>query len=305
MIKTKSKTEKKEKKLMKTKFGHQFLDVFRKSMYDAISKSSQGNEEQIFNKLIKDNKIPPEVARLLNHNFNRPQNIKNNANFENVYQFNQHSSNQDIKGVESTGYLTLQGSGDPYRRGTQKYSPRRVLRNVGQPQKIWSTGRPRGSLERFSGNMRKRFYYVEPQSLYVGVQGISLQRHHRAPGTADVNRSTEKYYEPKNIIELDKSIDDKQLLNAIEKVSRKFGTPFQINGHREEFFRHVQGDRSLQERIINIDSKTKSKPISTLQSKDMTNQNIFAFNDHHNLSVKESYVTNFSSPGQEVQLPNK
>ena len=256
-------------------------------------------------KLIKENKIPAEVTRLLNHNFLKQQNVNYNSNYENVYQFNQYSSNQDIKGIDNEGYQTLQGNLNINRNGTQKYSPRRVINSIAQPNKVWPTGRPRGSLERFSGNTRRRFYYVEPQSLYVGVQGISLQRHHRLSGTADVNRSAEKYYEPKNVIEVDKSINEKQLLNAIEKVSRKFGTPFQINANREEFYKYILNDKSLQDKFSNIGSKSKSIHSSVQPSREETQQNMFISNNLHNLSVKESYVTNYSSVNQETMLPNK
>ena len=251
---------KKDTRLIKSKFGQKFLDIFQKSMYEAIAKHSKNGDEKLFYKLSTDKKIPNEVARLLNYNYAKSQNYQSNQNYinyDNIYQLNKYSSDQEFKIIGSSGYQTLQNNLNVYRTDFQKYSPRREINQFRQQQKIWSTGRPRGSLEKFSGHSKKRFFYVEPQNLYVGVQGISLQKHHRLSGTAEVNRSVEKHYEPMNIIETSRSVNNAQLLKAIEIVSKKFGTPFQIEGHREEFYKYISNDKSLQDKLIKVNVKPK------------------------------------------------
>ena len=105
---------------------------------------------------------------------------------------NKHSSNQEFVQIDSLGYQTLQGNINFYRKDILKGSPRRNINNLGLPQKIWSSGRPRGSLERFNGQPKTKNLYVEPQGLYSGIQGISIQPHQRDYKTLDVINNQEK-----------------------------------------------------------------------------------------------------------------
>ena len=98
--------------------------------------------------------MPNELTRLMNYNHVKSKNYRrdeNYINYENIYQMNKQSSDREFIIQNSSGYKTLQNNINAYRTDIQKYSPRRIVNQSSQQHKIWSSGRPRGSLEKFSG----------------------------------------------------------------------------------------------------------------------------------------------------------
>lgn len=201
---------------------------------------------------------------------------------------NKHSSNQDIQFGQ--GYQTLQGNIDYYRHDILKNSNRRNLNQGRMPQKLWPNGRPRGSLEKFSGHTRRKYVYIEPQGLYAGIQGRSIQRQNRISTTTDVNKSLEQPYaqQPK---EQAKSMSSEQIVKAIEKLSKRFGVPFTMKGHKEQFVNYVNNSKELKETLTKYTKKPQSLHYNSVPPTapvDGVRMKVPLSNPFHNMSVKDS-----------------
>lgn len=285
----------KDSKLIKSKFGKKFLDVFQKSLLETMSKNRNDIGNALFFPYSAKSNLAGEVPQLM---------VNNYENYKSIYKINKNSSNQDLIPVDSLGYNELKGTSGFYPQDILKNYDRRNLNQLGLPQKLWSSGRPRGSLERFSGQPRSKNLFIEPQGLYSGIQGTSLLPHHRDLKTLEVMNTHEKLQEPQSTKEQTKSIPNEQLLKAIEKLSKKFGTPFNIHGHKEEFVNIISNDKTLQAKFIKFNSKPKSLHVTAPPTANENRKDLIIKNPLSNLNVKELAINNEAIRADQ-QLPHR
>jgi hypothetical protein len=296
-VKTKGrifKGENKELNAIRDKFGRKFLDIFQRTLMETINKSESKDPYLQYHKynpaFSNSNPLAQskgEIPQFLVYNY---------QNFNNIYKMSKHSSDNDFRPIQ-VGYQTLQTNPDFY---SNKLTGRRNLNIMGMPQKYWPNGRPRGSLERFSSHAKNKYKRLEAQDLQSGIQGTSIQRQHRISTTTDVNkhleRSAEKPVKP--------TMSNDQILFAIERLSHKFGTPFTLKGHKEEFINQVTQNAELRDKLLDFNHSNNHNHnrshFSVPASGENSRPSLTTFNPLHNLSAKK--CTNLLySPGF---LPN-
>lgn len=148
----------------------------------------------------------------------------------------------------------------------------------------------------FSSHVKNKYKRLETQGLQSGIQGKSIQRQQRISTTTDINKqieqSTEKPVKPK--------MSNDQILFAIERLSSKFGTPFTIKGHKEEFINQVSQNTELRNKLLDYNHKNNRFHFSVPASGENSRPSLATLNPLHNLSAKK--CTNLLySPGF---LPN-
>eukprot|EP00345_Euplotes_harpa_P012816 CAMPEP_0168349674 /NCGR_PEP_ID=MMETSP0213-20121227/20579_1 /TAXON_ID=151035 /ORGANISM="Euplotes harpa, Strain FSP1.4" /LENGTH=226 /DNA_ID=CAMNT_0008359705 /DNA_START=268 /DNA_END=949 /DNA_ORIENTATION=- len=199
---------------------------------------------------------------------------------------NKHSSNQDIQFGQ--GYQTLQGNIDYYRHDILKNSNRRNLNQGRMPQKLWPNGRPRGSLEKFSVPQEVRVHRAT-RTLRGDPRKVDPEAkpdlHHD-----DVNKSLEQPYaqQPK---EQAKSMSSEQIVKAIEKLSKRFGVPFTMKGHKEQFVNYVNNSKELRETLTKYTKKPQSLHYNSVPPTapvDGVRMKVPLSYPFHNMSVKDS-----------------
>ena len=63
-------------------------------------------------------------------------------------------------------------------------------------------------------------------------------------------------------------MDSDKLLLTIERLSQKFGTPFKLDGHREQFVKYLKEDQSLCEKLLDYQEKTNQSHVSLPHTED-------------------------------------
>lgn len=69
------------------------------------------------------------------------------------------------------------------------------------------------------------------------------------------------------------------LLIAIEALSKKFGTPFKMQGHKEQFIQYIEQNSALKEQIISHTEMSNRSTISLPKSITMPKQDIIPKQD--------------------------
>lgn len=195
----------------------------------------------------------------------------------------QNNSNNELLYV-NPGVQSLQNNLNGYRNGS-KMTSRRQLQGLGMPMKYWPNGRPRGSLERFSSTKKYRSIKHEEQGLSAGIQGTSIQRKHRFGTSIEDNHPVNRSQDKAKI----KTMSNEQILSAIEKLSQKFGTPFVLKGHKEEFARQITSNEELKDTLLNYNHhKSNHSHFSVPSSGSKMRPVLTSKNPFHNISVKQS-----------------
>ena len=264
MRKTRSKFAKspqKQKEVVKDQFGQKFLELFQKSLVEVMQKNGS----------ISENYSGPDFAQykpyrsVINSKIGLPQFlVYSNGTIDGSINLNKHSSNHEIRTIyEYDKHSTLQSNIDGYRYDN-KWISRRQFNNYDTPQKYWPNGRPRGSLERFS-NKNSKYVRLANQGLYTGIQGTSIKRNSRMPFSHGSSRQAEH----KSANQASRQpMNSDQLLLTIEKLSHKFGTPFKLDGHKEQFVQYLRENQSLREKLLDFQEKTNRSHVSLPQNED-------------------------------------
>jgi len=247
---------------IKDKFGTKFLDIFQKSLLDAISKDKTG--KSFHPRKGQENLLPGNKFHNLSSTnaFTRSNNempqflVYNYQNYDSIYKLNKNGQNKEFINIPP-GLKTLQGNVNYYRNGSSGLS-RRLIQKFGVAQKYWPNGRPRGSLERLSNNYRSTITDYHNPAMQVGIQGHSLRRHHRISTSIDTNQRTMQQLGSDS----NQSVSNAQILKAIENLSNKYGTPFTVEGHKEKFIDHIRKDSVLRENLLSL---SEIKPMETIK----------------------------------------
>ena len=293
---------------VKDKFGKKFIEMFQRTLFDTIKKSN-GDVDQL--ELFKNYKDTFSSAHPLAHsNGDIPQMIMNNYPNNTVYKLGNQKSATGFAPMQSgfppvqsgfppvqpgfpqvqygfppveSGFQTLQNNLDYFRHETNLRS-RRQLNKFGIPQKYWPNGRPRGSLERHTGNNLRGKYTRIQQSLHSGIQGTSISRKNRLSTSNEYDNNLLKSVKKK--LTLSKG----EILRAVEKLSALYGTPFTIQGHKEKLVSIISKSPELKKSLIqseDIKDKTHfSVPSSVMKSRP---------NDENPLKVEPLPITLQSS----------
>lgn len=230
--------------------------------------------------------------------------VNNYENYKSIFKLNKNSSNQDLIAVDPMINQGIKQNAGFYEYDIIQNIGKRNINQLGLPQKVWSSGRPRGSLERFSGQTRSKNFYIEPQGIYSGIHGISILPHHRDLKTVESTNIREKLQQSPVAKPENRANPNDQLLKAIERLSKKFGTPFNIHGHKEEFVNIISNDKTLQAKFIKFNAKPKSLQMTAPQTASENMKELIIRNPLNNANVKE-LVANGEALRAEQQLPHR
>ena len=101
--------------------------------------------------------------------------------------------------------------------------------------------------------------------MYTGILGKSIKRNNRVPFPHSSSRTPQYKLANQRSRPI---MDSDQLLLTIERLSQKFGTPFKIDGHREQFVKYLKVNQPLREKFLDHQEKTNHSHISLPQAKD-------------------------------------
>ena len=243
---------KKNIKNVKNKFGKKFLDMFQKTLFDTI-KSAGGHPEELpqfkhyrstFSSAHPMAHSNGEIPSMMMHNY---------MNADGAYPINKQGSNPNF-GIGSSGFQTLQNNLD-YIRSDSQTGTRRNLNRAGIPQKYWPNGRPRGSLERHTGNNLRGKYTRIQQSLYSGIQGTSIRRSNRMSTSNNYQKSLLKSAEKPG----EKTFTKEDILFAVEKLSTLYGTPFTVQGHKEKLVNEITKNPELKRTLFTSTTERRTE----------------------------------------------
>jgi hypothetical protein len=302
----------KEIKDIKDKFGKKFLDIFQRSLMEIIQKTGAsvadgvGGRSGNLNLANTGNYYSTSGGKFYSSSGQElPQFlVYNYKNYDSIYKLNNHGSNEDFIPLQTDGFSTLQGNLDLYRK-SGKLLTRRQIQKIWVPQKYWPNGRPRGSLERTSAGYKNKYWDYQTQGLQSGIQGKSLQRHHRISSSIE---NQQKLHHSSLDSPPHPRLSGDQLLLAIEKLSSKFGTPFTVKGHKEQFVNYINKDPFLKENLLaQLSGHQNKSHFSVPMSMEKSRPTLMTKNPMSNITVKKS------SPGIHISsylpsadgVPNK
>lgn len=247
---------------VKDKFGRKFLDIFQKTLVQTINNSG-GDPTQMsqFNHykstFAKGNKLGQsnnEISDFMVYNY---------PNYDNIYKLARHNNSDNQFTPVRTGFQSLQSNLDYFRVDENGIS-RRLINKYGIPQKHWPNGRPRGSLERHTGNSLRGKYMRVEQGLGVGIQGMAMTRQNRIfTGQEPVKHN--KLFKSNEKLKKQSFTQD-EVLSAVEKLCAKYGTPITLKGHKEAILNQINNNEELRHTLLSSNRNSKKSYFSVPSS---------------------------------------
>jgi hypothetical protein len=182
---------------IKDKFGHKFLDIFKKTLIQTITESG-GDPDEISKYNYYKSPISNKGEKLGRSNGKIPQFYGYNDEYYNDNYKGTNHNNSDGRFVPiHTSYQQLQSNINHFRSDENGLSRRQLVNKHGTPQKYGLNGRRMGNQqrnyghrertlgnrERHTGNRMRGVYTKAEQGLSSGVMGMAMTRQNRVSTT--------------------------------------------------------------------------------------------------------------------------